>query len=68
MSEVVVVDITKNEAYDKLEKLTSRMDVPKYNTRKAQWLAKNLAVRNSNHPNYNEAKELIDLILEKGWQ
>jgi hypothetical protein len=64
----VVVDITKNEAFEKLEKLTSKMDVPKYNTRKAQWLAKNLAARNSNHPSFPEAKQLVDLILEKGWQ
>ncbi len=65
MSEVV--EITKNEAYDKLEKLTNKMDVPKYNTRKAQWLSKNLETRNANHPNFNEAKELIELILRRGW-
>jgi hypothetical protein len=62
-----VVEITKNEAYERLAKLTSRMDVPSYNVKKAQWLSKNLETRNKNHPNYKEAIELVELILRRGW-
>ena len=68
MSEAsATVELTKNEAYEKLAKLSNKMNVPSYNARKAQWLAKNLETRNSNHPNFKEAKELADLIISRGW-
>lgn len=54
------------EAKQKLAKLTSRMDVPSFRTGSVVWLDKNLAARNSDHPKYKEARELIDELLRRG--
>jgi len=60
-------EITKKEAFKMLRELTSKMKVPSHNFEKAQWLSKNLATRNSDHPNFEKAMNLVNLILEKGW-
>lgn len=60
------MNITVSEALTLLEKLVSKMDVPKYNVRKLVWLDKHLATRNSNHKDYPQARELITYLLSKG--
>ena len=59
--------LTKKEAFKMLRALTSKMKVPSHNFEKAQWLSKNLATKNSDHPDFNKAMNLVNLILEKGW-
>lgn len=50
---------------DKLELLTKQMDIPEFRRRSPLWLSRNMAIRNSNHPNFQEAKELISILLRK---
>lgn len=43
----------------KLEKLLATMDVPVSRINDMRWLLRNLAIRNSEHPNFAEAIKLI---------
>ena len=52
----------------KLEKLIRSMDIPAYKKSVKQntdvrWLKHNLGTRNSNHPNYAEAMQLIEQLV-----
>lgn len=60
-------ELTKKEAFKMLRGFTSKMKVPSHNLEKAQWLSKNLATRNSDHPDFEKAMALVNLILERGW-
>jgi hypothetical protein len=52
---------------DQLEKLVSKMDIPGYvNKRNVTWLKKHLAVKNQNHSNYAEAKQIVEDLLRQG--
>lgn len=49
----------------KLIKLLKKMDIPvyrkdKFNKNNLEWLQKNLHYKNSTHPNYNFAMEIIN--------
>lgn len=45
--------------YDKLKILLDDMIVPNERKSDIRWLAKNLAIRNSEHPNFSEAMKII---------
>ena len=51
---------------EELHRLTSKMDVPGTRQTSIHWLARNLAVRNSNHPNFPRAMELVTELLKIG--
>ena len=59
--------LTKKEAYSLLKSYTSKMKIPTHNHEKVVWLSKNLATRNSDHPDFERAMQLVEMILEKGW-
>jgi hypothetical protein len=44
---------------EELQKLISEMEVPEARRADLGWLARNLAIRNSEHPNFEKAKNLI---------
>jgi len=58
-------DNTK-ELLDRLRELTNDMDVPEYRKDSPRWLARNLGIRNKEHPNYSKAKELISYLIKTG--
>ena len=49
-----------------LAKLTKFMDVPCYHYTSTKWLLKNMKQRNETHPNYKQAKELLDELTKLG--
>jgi hypothetical protein len=49
-----------------LAKLTKFMDVPCYHYTSTKWLLKNMKKRNETHPNYKQAKELLDELAKLG--
>jgi hypothetical protein len=51
---------------DRLEVLTSDMDVPEFRRRKVPWLRRNLAIRNADHPNFAEAMGLVEELSKMG--
>ena len=60
--------MNKTEKIQELEKLISKMDLPFYRkTIKSGdslcWLSRNIAVKNSTHPDYNKAISLLKEIL-----
>lgn len=50
----------------RLRELTSKMDVPVYRHDSVIWLSKNLKVRNSDHPNFEEAISIIKKLRRMG--
>jgi len=48
---------------DKLLELLEDMDVPKRRVTDLNWLNRNLSVRNSGHPDFKEAMELIKELI-----
>ncbi len=55
-----------SELKDRLERLTKVMDVPCFRYSSIKWLSKNLEARNANHPNFREAKLLVDELSKLG--
>lgn len=51
---------------EELEGLVKKMDVPTFKYRSVKWLARNLVVRNSKHPDYQKAMELVTELARKG--
>lgn len=51
---------------DELEKLTENMDVPDFRVRNVGWLSRNIGARNSNHPDFAKAMELIKKLRSNG--
>lgn len=47
----------------RLEEIINTMDVPSGRKNDPRWLARNLGFRNRNHPDYNEAINLIKALL-----
>jgi hypothetical protein len=45
--------------FDELESLLGKMDVPVERRRSIPWLAKNLAVRNAKHKNFEPAMKIV---------
>jgi hypothetical protein len=58
------------EPQDQLAKILKSMDVPRrrceFSKNNLRWLARNIAVRNREHPQFEEAFDLIKLLLKKG--
>jgi hypothetical protein len=48
----------------KLQKILMRMDVPAQRKHDYHWLARNLAIRNRNHPKIQEALVLVSILME----
>lgn len=55
------------EQAERLEKLLKKMDVPEFRRHSYPWLKRNLAIRNSKHPDFEEASQLIALLIERGY-
>lgn len=49
-----------------LAKLTKFMDVPCYRYTSVKWLEKNLKKRNETHPNYAQARDLVNELKKLG--
>jgi len=58
--------INKNELLDRLEFLTSEMDIPIFRTRSVVWLNRNIHFRNQDHPNFKEAREILNILMKMG--
>ena len=50
---------------DELELILDSMDIPEMRRQDLGWLNRNLAVRNSNHPDFMRAMQLIKELLKK---
>ena len=57
----------RKEAEDKLPSLIKGMDVPARRKEDVRWLARNLGVRNSEHPGFQDACSHITMMMKKGW-
>lgn len=55
-----------NENQKQLAKLLETMDVPAGRKQDIPWLARNLAVRNGNHPQFQQAIGLIKELSRAG--
>lgn len=44
---------------DKLESILNTMDIPPFRKNDMGWLIRNITIRNNNHPQINEAIQLI---------
>jgi len=55
--------------WKRLEEILETMDIPKFRVPmtnpNARWLSRNMAVRNSEHPDFEEAKELLKQIMKR---
>lgn len=58
--------INKDELLDRLENLTSTMDIPIFRTRSVVWLNRNIHIRNQDHPNFKEAREILKILMKMG--
>lgn len=54
------------QAFSDLRPLVKKMDVPSFRQESIPWLSKNLGDRNSAHPDYSRAMEIIDRLLRAG--
>ena len=59
-----------DQPQDRLVKILKSMDIPRrrleLSKNNLRWLARNIAVRNREHPQFEEAFDLIKLFLKKG--
>ena len=59
-----------HEPQDRLVEILKSMDVPRrrceLSKNNLRWLARNIAVRNRDHPQFEDAFNLIKLLLKKG--
>ena len=58
--------VNVSASLQRLEELTSKMDVPVFRRNDVFWLARNLAVRNAKHDNFEEANEIISTLSKMG--
>jgi hypothetical protein len=49
-----------------LEELVENMDVPSFRCRSVKWLSQNLGVRNSGHPDFEQAMKLVTDLNKMG--
>jgi hypothetical protein len=56
----------KDLLLERLRVLTSKMDVPVFRRDSIFWLSKNLGVRNSDHPDFNEAIDIVKKLRRMG--
>lgn len=49
---------------DQLQELLEDMDVPKRRLTDLQWLKRNLGIRNSSHPDFKEAIDLVVKLIQ----
>ena len=54
------------ELLSKLKSLTKTMDIPTFRQDRPHWLSRNMGIRNSEHPNYEEAMEIVKTLVKKG--
>ena len=58
--------IEKDFLLERLGELTKKMDVPVFRRTQPKWLSRNLSIRNSKHPNHDEAIVIIKELLRRG--
>ena len=51
---------------EKLEELTKSMDIPSFRRKSIPWLNRNLAARNKEHPNFDEARDIVTQLMKMG--
>lgn len=54
------------EQLKRLEELTNKMNIPSFRKTSIPWLDRNMATRNSDHPNFQEAREIVDELKKAG--
>lgn len=54
------------ELMSQLENITKKMDIPEFRRKKVVWLHKNMATKNKEHPQYEEAMQIIDILMSRG--
>jgi hypothetical protein len=54
-----------SELQEQLNKILQTMDVPKSRFSDYNWLLRNLFIRNSEHPNFRKAVDLIKRIIKE---
>lgn len=55
----------KNKIPNELAEILNTMDVPMYRKEDIPWLARNLGIRNSNHPKFQTAMLIIKSLMSK---
>lgn len=58
------VEIEKLKA--ELEEITSQMDIPEFRRVSVKWLFRNMAIRNSGHPQFELAMEIVRKLNNMG--
>jgi hypothetical protein len=58
--------VTKEFLLEKLGDLTKKMEIPVFRRQNPRWLSRNLSVRNSKHPNHEEAMVIVKELLRRG--
>ena len=53
-----------NSLLENLQNILETMDVPEMRKTDIRWLSRNLGIRNSNHPNFQDAMNLIKELLK----
>lgn len=53
----------KNAIPKELEEILATMDIPSYRIDDLQWLARNLGMRNSTHPQFEKAMKILRSLL-----
>jgi hypothetical protein len=52
--------------FSELKRLLSKMDVPAFRKTSVHWLSRNLGVRNSGHPDFEKAYEIVNKLKRAG--
>jgi len=54
------------EMKERLKELTKSMDIPSFRSTSIPWLHRNMAIRNKEHPDFEEAKNIVLELLKMG--
>jgi len=58
------INLSIEELEDLLASTLKTFDVPEHRRRDASWVLRNVAIRNSNHPDYNKVIEISKAIIK----
>ena len=61
---MTTIEIEREKA--KLYEITSTMDIPDYRRDSVKWLARNMCIRNSGHPQFEAAMEIVTRLNKMG--
>ncbi len=62
----MIISVSKEDLLSKLNHLLKGMDVPVFRKLSPKWLSKNLGIRNSKHPRYQEAMQVVTDLIKMG--